>query len=84
VTPTGTGGQDCAIARALAFAPYSDVLECETASPGLAQAKAFIEAVPVAHPGKLIANNCSHCFNCINNLNNHEIARFQRELGAMG
>jgi isocitrate lyase len=87
-TPEGffriKGGQDCAVARALAYAPYADVLWCETSTPDLAQAKAFAEAVLAAHPGKILAYNCSPSFNWRKNLKDDQIARFQRELGAMG
>ena len=87
-TPEGyfriKGGQACAIARAIAYAPYADVLWCETSTPDLAQAKAFAEAVLAARPGKLLAYNCSPSFNWRKNLNDADIARFQRELGAMG
>jgi isocitrate lyase len=78
------GGQACAIARAQAYAPYADVLWCETSTPDLAQAKAFAEAVLATHPGKVLAYNCSPSFNWRKNLDDLEIARFQRELGAMG
>ena len=78
------GVQACAIARAQAYAPYADMLWCETSTPDLAQAKAFAEAVLAAHPGKLLAYNCSPSFNWRKNLSDLDIARFQRELGAMG
>jgi isocitrate lyase len=87
-TPEGffriRGGQPCAVARALAYAPYADMLWCETSTPDLAQARAFAEAVLARHPGKLLAYNCSPSFNWRKNLADHEIASFQRELGAMG
>jgi isocitrate lyase len=87
-TPEGffhiRGGQACAIARARAYAPYADLLWCETSTPDLAQARAFAEAVLAEHPGKLLAYNCSPSFNWRRNLGDAEIARFQRELGAMG
>jgi isocitrate lyase len=87
-TPEGffrlQGGQACAVARALAYAPYADVLWCETSTPDLAQARAFAEAVLAAHPGKLLAYNCSPSFNWRKRLSDAEIAGFQRELGAMG
>jgi len=87
-TPEGffriRGGQDCAIARALAYAPYADVLWCETSKPDMAQARAFAEAVLAAHPGKVLAYNCSPSFNWRKNLSDAEINMFQRELGAMG
>jgi len=78
------GGQTCAVARALAYAPYADVLWCETSTPDLAQARGFAEAVLAAHPGKILAYNCSPSFNWKKKLSDHEIAAFQRELGAMG
>ena len=87
-TPEGfyriKGGPACAAARALAYAPYADVLWCETSMPDLGEAKAFAEAVLGAFPGKLLAYNCSPSFNWRKNLNDAEIASFQRELGAMG
>jgi len=87
-TPEGffrlRGGLDCAIARALAYAPYSDVLWCETSTPDLAQATAFAQAVHAAHPGKLLAYNCSPSFNWRKNLSDEEIAHFQEELGRLG
>ena len=78
------GGQACAIQRALAYAPYADMLWCETATPDLAQAREFAEAVLAAHPGKLLAYNCSPSFNWRKKLGEGEIASFQRELAAMG
>jgi isocitrate lyase len=87
-TPEGffriKGGNDCAVDRALAYAPYADVLWCETSTPDLAQARAFAEAVLTAFPSKHLAYNCSPSFNWRKNLNDHEIAHFQQELGAMG
>jgi isocitrate lyase len=78
------GGMELAIARALAYAPYADVLWCETPTPDLAEAKRFAEAVHAEHPGKPLAYNCSPSFNWRRHLDDHAIARFQRELGAMG
>jgi isocitrate lyase len=78
------GGQECAIARARAYAPFADVIWCETSVPDLAQAKHFAESVHRTHPGKLLAYNCSPSFNWRKNLSDHDIARFQRELGAYG
>jgi isocitrate lyase len=87
-TPEGfhriKGGPACAAARALAYAPYADLLWCETSRPDLGEARAFAEAVLAAFPGKLLAYNCSPSFNWRKNLNDGEIAAFQRELGAMG
>jgi isocitrate lyase len=77
-------GIDLAIARGVAYAPYSDLLWCETSTPDLAQARQFAEGVHAQFPGKLLAYNCSPSFNWRKHLNDDEIARFQRELGAMG
>jgi isocitrate lyase len=79
-----TGGLDCAIARAQAYAPYADLLWCETSTPDLHEAKEFAEAVHRDHPGKLLAYNCSPSFNWKKKLDAGTIAKFQRELGAMG
>jgi isocitrate lyase len=78
------GGLDCAIARARAYAPYADLLWCETSTPDLADARRFAEAVHREFPGKLLAYNCSPSFNWKKHLDTATIARFQRELGAMG
>ena len=78
------GGLDCAIARALAYAPYADLLWCETSTPDLADARRFAEAIHRAFPGKRLAYNCSPSFNWKKHLDAPTIARFQRELGAMG
>jgi isocitrate lyase len=87
-TPEGffrlRGGLECAIARALAYAPYADVLWCETSTPDLAQAEAFAKAVHAEHPGKLLAYNCSPSFNWRKNLTDEGIASFQEALGALG
>lgn len=77
-------GIDQAIARALAYAPYADVLWCETQTPDLGEARAFAGAVQDRFPGKLLAYNCSPSCNRRRHLGEAEIARFQRELGAMG
>ncbi len=77
-------GLEQAIARACAYAPYADLLWCETAKPDLQEAKHFAEAVHRQHPGKLLAYNCSPSFNWRRKLDEETIARFQRELGAMG
>ena len=79
----GTGLQHC-IARGLAFAQHADLLWWETSRPNLEEARAFAEAVHRVHPGKLLAYNCSPSFNWEANLDRDTIARFQRELGAMG
>jgi isocitrate lyase len=77
-------GLDAAIARGRAYASYADLLWCETAEPNLAEARRFAEAVHAEHPGKLLAYNCSPSFNWQKKLDATTIARFQRELGAMG
>ena len=77
-------GLEQAIARACAYAPYADLLWCETAKPDLAEARRFAEAVHRRHPGKLLAYNCSPSFNWRRKLDDATIERFQRELGAMG
>ena len=79
-----TGGLDCAIARAVAYAPYADLLWCETSKPDLEEARRFAEGVHAEFPGKLLAYNCSPSFNWKKHLDDLTIARFQRELGAMG
>jgi len=78
------GGLDCAIARGLAYAPYADLVWCETSTPDLAQAKKFAESIRAKYPNKLLAYNCSPSFNWKKNLDDATIAKFQRELGAMG
>ena len=77
-------GLDIAIARALAYAPYADVLWCETSTANLEYARKFAEAVQQVYPEKLLAYNCSPSFNWRENLDDAQIARFQNELGAMG
>ena len=77
-------GIEAPIARALAYAPYADVLWCETSTPDLEEARVFAEAVHEQFPGKLLAYNCSPSFNWRKHLDDREIAAFQRELGAMG
>jgi len=77
-------GIDQAIARAIAYAPYADLLWMETATPDLAYAKKFRDAVHAKFPGKMLAYNCSPSFNWKKNLDDATIAKFQRELGAMG
>ncbi|MBI2783215.1 MAG: isocitrate lyase [Gammaproteobacteria bacterium] len=77
-------GIDQAIARGIAYAPYADLLWCETATPDLAEAKKFAEAVRKEHPDQLLSYNCSPSFNWKKNLDDATIARFQRELSAMG
>ena len=77
-------GLDAPIARALAYAPYADLLWLETSTPELEEAARFAEAIHESYPGKLLAYNCSPSFNWRRHLGDSEIARFQRELGAMG
>src|SRR5579863_7185214 len=77
-------GLDQAIARGLAYAPFADLIWCETSKPDVAQARRFAEAIQEAYPGKLLAYNCSPSFNWKKNLDDATIAAFQRELGAMG
>src|SRR5512137_450839 len=77
-------GLDQAVSRGLAYAPYADLIWCETGKPDLAFAKAFAEAIQAKFPGKMLAYNCSPSFNWKKNLDDATIARFQRELGAMG
>lgn len=77
-------GIDQAISRGLAYAPYADLVWCETATPDLAEAKAFAEALHKEYPDRLLAYNCSPSFNWKKNLSDDTIAKFQRELGAMG
>ncbi len=72
------------ISRGLAYAPYADLIWCETGKPDLAFAKAFADAIHAKFPGKLLAYNCSPSFNWKKNLDDATIAKFQRELGAMG
>jgi isocitrate lyase len=79
-----TGGLDVAIARGLAYAPYADLIWCETSTPDLDEARRFAEAIHTRFPGKMLAYNCSPSFNWRKNLDAHTIAAFQRELGAMG
>ncbi|HEX7122474.1 MAG TPA: isocitrate lyase [Gemmatimonadaceae bacterium] len=79
-----TGGLEMAIARARAYAPYADLLWCETSTPDLDEARRFAEGVHEAAPGKLLAYNCSPSFNWKKKLDASTISRFQRELGAMG
>jgi isocitrate lyase len=73
-----------AISRGLAYAPYADMVWCETGKPDLEFARKFAEAIRTKYPGKLLAYNCSPSFNWKKNLDDATIAKFQRELGAMG
>jgi isocitrate lyase len=77
-------GVETAIARGLAYAPYADMVWCETSTPDLAQAKRFAEGMHAKFPDKMLAYNCSPSFNWKKNLDEATIAKFQRELGAMG
>jgi isocitrate lyase len=77
-------GIDAAIARGLAYAPYVDMLWCETSKPNLEEAREFAEGIHAVYPGKMLSYNCSPSFNWRKHLSDEDIARFQRELGAMG
>jgi isocitrate lyase len=87
-TPDGflqfRGGLDAAIARGLAYAPYADMIWCETSEPNLEEARRFAEAIHREFPGKLLAYNCSPSFHWNGKLDRATIARFQEEIGAMG
>jgi isocitrate lyase len=87
-TPEGffgiRGGIESAIARAISYAPYADLIWCETSHPDLEEARQFAEAVHAKYPGKLLAYNCSPSFNWKQKLDDATIARFQTELAAMG
>jgi isocitrate lyase len=77
-------GLEQAISRGLAYAPYADLVWCETSKPELSQAKKFAEAIRKQFPDKMLAYNCSPSFNWKRNLDDATIAKFQRELAAMG
>jgi len=87
-TPEGfyriKGGLEIAIARGIAYAPYADLIWCETSTPDLGEARRFADALHAIHPGKMLAYNCSPSFNWKKHLDDSTIAKFQRELGAMG
>ncbi|MBB6454903.1 isocitrate lyase [Salirhabdus euzebyi] len=87
-TPEGfyrtKAGLDQAIARGLAYAPYADLIWCETSEPNLEEAKRFAEAIHEKYPNKLLAYNCSPSFNWKKKLDENTIAAFQQELGKMG
>ena len=87
-TPEGyffvSGGIDSAIARGLAYAPYADLIWCETGTPDMDEARKFDEAIHAEFPGKLLAYNCSPSFNWKRALNDEQIAAFQHELGELG
>ncbi|PYV58144.1 MAG: isocitrate lyase [Acidobacteria bacterium] len=78
------GGIEAAISRAISYAPYADLLWCETSHPDLEEARWFADAVHAEFPGKLLAYNCSPSFNWKRKLDDATIARFQQELAAMG
>jgi isocitrate lyase len=78
------GGLEMAIARAIAYAPYADLIWCETSTPDLDEARRFAEEVHKAYPGKMLAYNCSPSFNWAKKLDAGTIAAFQRELASMG
>jgi isocitrate lyase len=77
-------GMDIAVARGLAYAPYSDLLWCETSTPDLDEARIFAERIKAEYPDMMLAYNCSPSFNWKKKLDDETIARFQKELGAMG
>ena len=78
------GGIESAIARGLAYAPYADLIWCETSEPNVEEARRFAEAIHAKYPGKLLAYNCSPSFNWRKKLNDETIASFQTELAKMG
>jgi isocitrate lyase len=77
-------GIEAAVARGLAYAPYADLVWCETSTPDMGEAEQFAARIHERYPGKLLAYNCSPSFNWRKHLNDDEIARFQCDLGAMG
>jgi isocitrate lyase len=77
-------GMDIAVARGLAYAPYADLIWCETSTPDLDEARVFAEAIKAEYPDKMLAYNCSPSFNWKKKLDDETIARFQKELGSMG
>ncbi len=79
-----TPGIEQAISRGLAYAPYADLVWCETSKPDLEQARRFAEAIHARFPGKLLAYNCSPSFNWKKNLDDKTIASFQQQLSDMG
>lgn len=79
-----TGGIECAISRGLAYAPYADLIWCETSTPDLREAEIFANAIHEKFPGKMLAYNCSPSFNWKRHLDDKTIACFQKELGKMG
>jgi isocitrate lyase len=87
-TPEGffmiKGGVDAAIARAISYAPYADLLWMETSTPDIGEARRFADAIHAKYPGKMLAYNCSPSFNWAQKLSSEAIANFQEELGALG
>ena len=87
-TPEGyhrvEGGIESAIARGLAYAPYADLLWCETSTPDIGEAREFAQAIRAEFPGKLLAYNCSPSFNWRRHLDDADIASFQQQLGELG
>ena len=79
-----SGGFECAIARGLAYAPYADLIWCETSTPSLKDASRFAEAIKRQYPEQMLAYNCSPSFNWAKHMGEEDLAKFQRELGAMG
>lgn len=77
-------GFEQAISRGLAYAPYADLIWCETSTPNLADARRFAEAVRAEYPNQMLAYNCSPSFNWAKHMGEEDLAKFQRELGAMG
>jgi isocitrate lyase len=87
-TPEGfcriKSGLETAIARGLSYAPYADMIWCETSEPSIEEARRFADAIHAKFPGKMLAYNCSPSFNWKKKLDDASIARFQKELGSMG
>jgi isocitrate lyase len=87
-TPEGyhrvEGGIESAVARGLAYAPYADLIWCETSTPDLGEAREFAQAIHAEFPGKLLAYNCSPSFNWRRHLDDADIASFQQQLGELG
>jgi isocitrate lyase len=77
-------GMDIAVARGLAYAPYADLIWCETSTPDLEEARIFAERIKAEYPDKMLAYNCSPSFNWRKHLDDETISRFQKELGSMG
>jgi len=78
------GGIDAAIARGIAYAPYADLIWCETSTPNLDEARKFAEAVRKVHPNQMLAYNCSPSFNWSRHMDEAAMKAFQREIAAMG